>query len=142
MPVHHDKVERLLVRGPNWLGDVVMCEPALRGLRRLFPDTDITVLVKPAVAELLVGHPAVNQIVIYDGKGRHAGLSGKLTLASQLRRQRFDLAMLFQNAFEAALLVWLAGISRRYGYATDGRSVLLTDLVAVPDKRDHIHQVQ
>jgi heptosyltransferase II len=141
MPVHHDRVQRLLVRGPNWLGDAVMCEPALRGLRRLFPDADISVLVKPAVAELLIGHAAVNQIVIYDDKGRHAGLSGKWALASQLRRQRFDLAVLFQNAFEAAVLAWLAGIPRRYGYATDGRSVLLTEPVAVPDKRLSLHQV-
>ena len=141
MPVRHDNVQRLLVRGANWLGDAVMCEPALRGLRRLFPDAHISLLVKPAVAELLLGHPAVNQIMVYDEKGRHAGLSGKWALASQLRRQRFDLAVLFQNAFEAAMLVWLAGVPRRYGYATDGRSVLLTDPVGVPDKRLHLHQV-
>ena len=141
MPVHHDSVQRLLVRGPNWLGDAVMCEPALRGLRRIFPDADISLLVKPAVAELLIGHPVVNQIVVYDEKGKHAGLSGKWALASQLRRQRFDLAVLFQNAFEAALLVWLAGIPRRYGYATDGRSVLLTEPIAPSDKRAHLHQV-
>ena len=141
MPVHHDNVQRLLVRGPNWLGDAVMCEPALRGLRRIFPDADISLLVKPAVAELLIGHPAVNQIVVYDEKGKHAGLSGKWALASQLRRQRFDLAVLFQNAFEAALLAWLAGIPRRFGYATDGRSVLLTEPIAPPDKRVHLHQV-
>jgi heptosyltransferase-2 len=141
MPVRHDKVHRLLVRGPNWLGDAVMCEPALRGLRRLFPDAEISLLVKPAVAELLIGNPAVNQILLYDEKGKHAGLSGKWVLAGQLRRQRFDLAVLFQNAFEAAILAWLAGIPRRYGYATDGRSVLLTEPVAVPDKGLHLHQV-
>ena len=141
MPVRHDKVHRLLVRGPNWLGDAVMCEPALRGLRRLFPDAEISLLVKPAVAELLIGNPAVNQILLYDEKGKHAGLSGKWALAGQLRRQRFDLAVLFQNAFEAAILAWLAGIPRRYGYATDGRSVLLTEPVAVPDKGLHLHQV-
>jgi lipopolysaccharide heptosyltransferase II len=141
MPVPHDRVQRLLVRGPNWLGDAVMCEPALRGLRHLFPEADISLLVKPPVAELLLGHPAVNQIVVYDASGRHAGLSGKWALARQLRRQRFDLAVLFQNAFEAALLVWLTGIPRRYGYATDGRSVLLTEPIAAPDKRLHLHQV-
>ena len=141
MPVRHERVQRLLVRGPNWLGDAVMCEPALRGLRRMFPDADISLLVKPGVAELLIGHPAVNQILVYDEKGKHAGFSGKWALAGQLRRQRFDLAVLFQNAFEAALLVWLAGIPRRYGYATDGRSVLLTEPIAAPDTRAHLHQV-
>ena len=40
---------------------------------------------------------------------------------------RFDTAILLQNAFEAAALVWLAGIPRRIGYARDGRGFLLTD---------------
>jgi heptosyltransferase-2 len=135
-------IKRILVRGPNWLGDAVMCEPALRGLRRLFPDAQIALLVKPAVADLFAGHPALTRVLAYDTKGRHAGLSGKWVLAGQLRRQGFDLAVLFQNAFEAAFLTFLAGVPRRYGYATDGRSLLLSDPVAAPDPHTLVHQVR
>lgn len=134
-------IKRILVRGPNWLGDAVMCEPALRGLRRLFPDAQIALLVKPAVADLYAGHPALTRVLTYDTKGRHAGLFGKWALAGQLRRQHFDLAVLFQNAFEAAFLTFLAGVPRRYGYATDGRSLLLSDPVTAPDRRSLLHQV-
>lgn len=137
-----ETIKRILVRGPNWLGDAVMCEPALRGLRKLFPDAQIALLVKPAVADLFAGHPALTRVLTYDTKGRHAGLSGKWALAGQLRRQGFDLAVLFQNAFEAAFLTFLAGVPRRYGYATDGRSLLLSDPVAVPDRRTLVHQVR
>lgn len=135
-------VQQILVRGPNWLGDAVMCEPALRGLRRLFPQASITLLVKPAVAGLFQSHPAVDRVFLYDDKGRHAGLAGKWRLAADLRREAFDLAVLFQNAFEAALLTALAGIRRRYGYATDGRSLLLSDPVARPNRRSPVHQVE
>ncbi|HLA62554.1 MAG TPA: lipopolysaccharide heptosyltransferase II [Nitrospiraceae bacterium] len=137
-----ETIKRILVRGPNWLGDAVMCEPALRGLRRLFPDAQIALLVKPAVADLFAGHPALTRVLTYDTRGRHAGLSGKWALSGQLRRQGFDLAVLFQNAFEAAFLTFLAGVPRRYGYATDGRSLLLSDPVAVPDRRTLVHQVR
>jgi len=118
-----------------------MCEPALRGLRKLFPDAQIALLVKPAVADLFTGHPALTRVLTYDSKGRHAGLFGKWALAEQLRRQSFDLAVLFQNAFEAAFLTFLAGVPRRYGYATDGRSLLLSNPVAVQDRRELTHQV-
>jgi heptosyltransferase-2 len=140
--VNKETIKRILVRGPNWLGDAVMCEPALRGLRRLFPDAQITLLVKPAVTDLFMGHPALTRVLTYDSKGCHAGLSGKWALAEQLRRQSFDLAVLFQNAFEAAFLTFLAGVPRRYGYATDGRSLLLSNPVAVPDRRALTHQVR
>ncbi|MCP9439458.1 MAG: lipopolysaccharide heptosyltransferase II [Nitrospira sp.] len=139
--MRRESVKRLVVRAPNWIGDAVMCEPALRGLRSLFPHAELTLLAKPSVAELFCGHAGADRIILYDDRRLHAGLSGKWALAETLRRHRFDLAVLFQNAFEAALLAWLAGIPRRYGYATDGRTLFLTDPVAVPDFRRPVHQV-
>ena len=139
--MNKETIKRILVRGPNWLGDAVMCEPALRGLRTLFPDAQISLLVKPAVADLYAGHPALTRVLIYDSTRQHMGLSGKWALAGELRRHGFDLAILFQNAFEAAFLAFLASVPRRYGYATDGRSLLLSDPVAPPDRGTLVHQV-
>ncbi|MBK7421288.1 MAG: lipopolysaccharide heptosyltransferase II [Nitrospira sp.] len=135
-------IRRIVIRGPNWLGDAVMCEPALSQVRTLFPQAEITLLVKPGIADLLAQHPEVNRTLVYDDRGRHAGLVGKWTLAAVLRRHRFDLAILFQNAFEAALISFLAGIPRRFGYATDGRTLLLTDPVTVPPRTAQRHQVE
>lgn len=132
----------ILVRAPNWIGDAVMCEPALRGLRSLFPEAEVTMLAKPTVAELFSAAPELNRIVVYEDKGAHAGLSGKWALAGTLRRYGFELAVLFQNAFEAAFLAWLAGIPQRYGYATDGRVFFLTTPVAVPSRLHTVHQVE
>ncbi|HXC67511.1 MAG TPA: lipopolysaccharide heptosyltransferase II [Nitrospiraceae bacterium] len=139
--MNKDSIKRILVRGPNWLGDAVMSEPALRGLQKLFPDAQISLLVKPAVADLFKGHPALTHVLTYESNGRHMGLSGKWMLAGELRRKGFDLAILFQNAFEAAFLAYLASVPRRYGYTTDGRSLLLSDPVAPPDPRTLVHQV-
>ncbi|SLM46181.1 Lipopolysaccharide heptosyltransferase II and D, D-heptose 1,7-bisphosphate phosphatase (Modular protein) [Nitrospira japonica] len=133
--------KKVLVRGPNWLGDAVMCEPALQGLKRVWPGSQLFLLVKPAVAQLFQAHPVVDRLVVYEDRGRHAGLTGKWALAGDLRRERFDVAVLFQNAFEAAFIAFLAGIPRRYGYATDGRSMLLTEPVAPPDPGTLVHQV-
>ncbi|BFU90041.1 MAG: hypothetical protein NTAFB01_12280 [Nitrospira sp.] len=133
---------KILVRAPNWIGDAVMCEPAVRGLRSLFPEAELTMLAKPAIAELFIAHPSLHRLLVYDDKGVHAGISGKWSLAGTLRGHCFDLAVLFQNAFEAAFLAWLAGIPRRYGYATDGRVFLLTEPVAVPRGSVPGHQVE
>jgi heptosyltransferase-2 len=135
-------VQRLLIRGTNWLGDAVLMSPALSVLRAGFPQAHIALLVKPVVGELFQGHPAVDEIIVYRKPGIHGGVGGKWSLARALRKRRFDLAVLFQNAFEAALIAALAGIPNRYGYATDGRRFLLTHCVSqIPGLRQK-HQVE
>ena len=52
-----DLVKRIVVRAPNWIGDAVMCTPALLALRDLFPFSEITLLARPPVADLLTGLP-------------------------------------------------------------------------------------
>lgn len=137
-----DSVQRILVRGPNWIGDTVMCIPALMALRDLFPTATITLLARRTIADLLRGHPSIDDLLEYDHQGQHAGILGKIKLARTLRRLHFDFAVLFQNAFEAALLAWLAGIPARYGYATDGRAWLLSTSVPVTTHHPPLHQVQ
>jgi heptosyltransferase II len=85
---------RMLIRGTNWIGDAVMSEPALSAIRQAFPKADITLLVKPAIAELFQQHPAIDHLLVYEHRGRHARLSGKWALGSELRRGRFDVAIL------------------------------------------------
>lgn len=132
------QVHRILIRGVNWVGDAVMTTPAIAGIRQTFPDARISLLVKPYVAGVFAGNPHIDEILLYEGDGRHAGLSGLLRLARELRHAQFDLAILLQNAFEAALLTFLARIPRRVGYNTQGRSLLLTTAVL----RDHSMKAQ
>lgn len=72
-------------------------------------------------------NPHVDEMMPYDAAGRHKGALGLLRLSRDLKHKNFDLAILFQNAFEAALLAFAARIPRRLGFATDGRTPLLTD---------------
>ncbi len=140
--IQPDSIKKILVRAPNWIGDAVLCLPALETVRHAFPDSEISVLARPVIGELFVGHPGAHRVVTYDHREAHAGWRGTITLARSLRREGYDLAVLFQNAFEAALLGVLAGIPRRYGYATDGRRWLLTHPVERPDPTQALHQVQ
>lgn len=103
-----------------------MSTPFIRAARKNFPNARITLLAKPWVAPVYANNPHFNQILSYEAAGRHKGIFGKFRLARDLRRHDFDLALLLQNAFEAALLSWMAGIPIRIGYDTDVRGMLLT----------------
>uniref|UniRef100_UPI00405606C7 lipopolysaccharide heptosyltransferase II n=1 Tax=Candidatus Electronema sp. TaxID=2698783 RepID=UPI00405606C7 len=132
---------RILVRSTNWIGDAVMTTPAARSIRRNFPNAQITLLALPWVADVFAACPHVDRILLYDKQGRHYGLQGKLRLAAELRVEKFDLAILLQNAFEAALIAWLARIPARAGYSTDGRGLLLTHSVRKHPEIGKKHQV-
>jgi heptosyltransferase-2 len=136
---------RILVRANNWIGDVVMISPSLKLLRETYPEAVIEVVARPHVADCFTGHPWVDHVVLHDPAGRHRGVRGFLALASELRARRYDMAVLFQKAFGAALLAWLARVPRRIGHATDRRSFLLTDAVpadgAVPHHVEFFLQV-
>jgi len=138
----HDPPASLLVRATNWLGDAVMTTPALAGLRGAFPGSRIALLAKPLVAELFRHHPDVDEVIVYERPGRHEGASGRLRLGGELRRRRFDAALLLQNAFDAALVAFLARIPERAGYPTDGRRLLLSLPVPLPRDILQRHEVE
>jgi len=123
---------KILVRSPNWVGDAVMAIPALEALRLSRPGDEISILARPAVAALFSGQPFADRILEYDFRALHRGWRGRERLIRTLRRERFDLAVILQNAFEAAWLAWRTGVPERVGYARDGRGFLLTKAIAVP----------
>lgn len=123
---------KILIRATNWVGDAIMALPALRAVRKRFPDAEISIVARPYVADIYRDQEICNQLIPYDPKGLHAGISGRERLAAELRVQKFDVALLLQNAFDAAWLAWRANIPERIGYARDGRSFLLTKAVPLP----------
>jgi lipopolysaccharide heptosyltransferase II len=123
---------KLLIRATNWVGDAIIALPALRVVREHFKDAQITILARPYVADLYRDQRVCDDLIAYDWAGGHAGFTGRRRLVDELRKRKFDTALLLQNAFDAAWLTWRAGIPERIGYARDGRSWLLTKAVEVP----------
>jgi len=114
---------RILVRATNWVGDAILSIPALRAIRSREPHSEVAILARRWVSALY----------------RDQGLADTLLVLEELkepvealRDMKFDTAILFQNAFQAAWLTAQARIPERIGYARDGRSWLLTHAIPVP----------
>ncbi|MBI5212277.1 MAG: lipopolysaccharide heptosyltransferase II [Nitrospirae bacterium] len=116
--------DNILIRGVNWIGDAVMTMPAIRALKKAYPESKVNLLVRPSVAPIFEKDPNIDGVMLYGDE--FSGIFGKIKLAGKLRKGRFSKAFLFQNAFDAALISVLAGIRERIGYNRDGRKFLLT----------------
>lgn len=113
-----------------------MAVPALRELRQLLPRAHITVVSRPGAADILIDADFVDDVLVYDRQG----LASVWNQVREWRRRKFDLALLFQNAFEAAVIAFLAGVPIRKGYPTERRGLLLTNSLPLPDWKDERHE--
>lgn len=130
--------QRILVRSPNWVGDIVMATPTFRCLRRSFPDAYITVLIKKYGRKVIEGGPWFDQVIEYDPDAKHKGFSGHLRLLKELRRNRFDLAVVLVNSQRGAAEALLSGARLRVGYARGGRGWSFTTRVPPPRENGEI----
>lgn len=134
-------IREILVRGTNWIGDAIMTLPAVAAIRRTWPQARISLLAKPWVADVYRESNYIDRILNFEDPGRHQGPSGIIRLAGELRQCRFDMAILLQNAIEAAIIARLAVIPIRAGYNSDARGWLLTHAVRRTPAILKIHQI-
>lgn len=130
---------KIVVRGTNWIGDAVMTIPALRELRRIFPDAHIALHTRSWAEGIFRDADFLDEIVTFDGSG--SAMKNAFELGQILKKGHFDLAVLFPNSFESALAAKLGRIPRRFGYSRQARRILLTNPIAVPEWKDNRHEV-
>ena len=127
------------MRGANWVGDAVMTVAALRELRRLLPRARVTLATRPWAEGIFEGADFIDDLLIT--RETSSKPRSVIAEAREWRARRFDLAVLFPNAFAPALVAALARVPARLGYATQGRSALLTHRLPVPVWRGQRHEV-
>ncbi|MBN1869447.1 MAG: lipopolysaccharide heptosyltransferase II [Candidatus Omnitrophica bacterium] len=130
-------MKRILVVNVNWLGDVIFSSPVFKAIKEAYPQAHVSCLAVPRVKELLESMPYIDEILVYDEKGKHRSPLAKIGLIWALRLRRFDAAFLLHRSMTRALLTFLAGIPQRVGYDAKGRRRLLTHIVEPLDGQVH-----
>lgn len=118
--------KRILIKAPNWLGDAVMALPTIKGLRGLFPESHLAVLVKAALSDLFRHDPNINEVISCDPKKGLKRIGAEYKLIKEVKSKRFDLALILPRSFHSALIGFLSKIPNRIGYSADSRGKLLT----------------
>lgn len=132
-----ESLQRVLVRGTNWVGDAVITVPALKRLRWLLPKAHITLATRPLTKDLFAGASFIDDLIILEARGLWSTFSEARDFASR----NFDLAILFPNSFQTALTAALARIPFRVGYQSERRGFLLTRAISQPEWRASRHEV-
>ena len=113
------KVElmKLLLVQTGFLGDVILSSPVISALADCYPQAEISVLTTPLARELVCYHPRVSETLVFDKRGKDSGLFGLLRMVRTLRSKDFAVVFSLHKSYRTALLLRLAGIKTRYGFA-------------------------
>lgn len=100
-----ENVNKIIVRCPNWVGDIVMATPFLDCLCANFPNASMTGIVRRYAQGVIQDGPWFKQII--DGNDKSIG--GLYQVVRNIRQIKPDLALLLPNSFRSALTLWLGG---------------------------------
>jgi heptosyltransferase-2 len=115
----------LVCQTGGWIGDMVLLTPALRALKNAYPESNLALLLRPRVADLMETHPYVDTCIVdTKNRGRYRSLT---RLVRRIHAAAFDAAVvLHPTSFRNGLLPFLARVPIRVGTNVSGRGLLLT----------------
>jgi len=135
------KINRILVRGVNWVGDTILSYPTVQGLKTLFPDCHLAILVTNHLVDLWKTFPYVDEIIPFQKRGGLRSLWEDLNFIRSIKRRRFDIAVILPRSFRSAYQIYLTRIPVRIGYQDEGRSLLLTHGIPRTGETLRIHRI-
>lgn len=131
----------IIVRMPNWVGDLVMATAILTDLRRAFPEAKITAMAREPICELLEEDREIDELFTFSKVGLFSRHSDRRSITQKLREAKYDLGLLLTHSFSSAWWFWQGGVKQRIGFPCNGRRLLLTHPVPLPDNLEDQHLV-
>lgn len=124
------------------IGDVVLTTPAIRAVRRRFPDARLSYLVEPLAAPVVAHSPHLDDVIVAPRRRGWRRIADDARLAARLRRERFDVVFDMHGGPRSSWLALATGAPRRIGYTVAGRTWMYTDIVARPREHRRRHSVE
>lgn len=131
----------IIVRMPNWIGDLVMATPILSDLRKAYPDAHITAMCRSPICELLKEDPEIDELFCFSKANGFGRRSERRNVIEKLRKGDYDLGILLTHSFSSAWWFWLGKVKNRLGYECNGRKFFLTQSLPFPQNIQNQHLV-
>lgn len=122
---------KILIRLPNWLGDVVMSTAFIGAVRQSYPDAQLDVIIKKELDGIALLIPGLNQIHLFS-KREYSGLSGVYRFGKMLRAEKYDLFFCLPDSLSSAVMGWATRAKKRIGFGKEGRLFLMTNVYKKP----------
>lgn len=138
---HENDYERILVVRTDRIGDVLLSTPVIKALRERFPHAYIAMMVSSYAKDIVEGNPYLDEVIVYDKDGKHHSWMRSLKFARNLRKKKFDLAVILHPTNRVHLVAFFARIPRRVGFNRK-LPFLLTDRIEHTKQMGQKHELE
>lgn len=132
--------KNIIIRMPNWLGDMVMATPVIQDIRTAFPNARITAMAPSSLAPLLTGNPHLDEIFAFTKSNAFLRKENK-DIVRKIQLGHYDLGLLLTNSFSSAWWFWRGSVKQRIGFAQEMRGIFLTNSIKTPPQKNKEHLV-
>jgi ADP-heptose:LPS heptosyltransferase len=122
---------KILVRLPNWLGDVVMSTAFIGAIKQFYPTAQVDVIIKKELSAIAALIPGLNKIHSFS-KDDYRGLGGVYRFGKSLRAERYDIFFTLPDSLSSAVMGKATGAKQRIGFSKEGGFFLLTKVCKRP----------
>ncbi len=133
--------KNIIVRMPNWIGDLVMATPILTDLKKAFPKARLTAMCRSPICELLKEDPEIDELFCFSKTSGFSRRQEQRAIVEKLRKGNYDLGILLTHSFSSAWWFWQGKVRHRLGYEAHFRSLLLTERLPFPENIQNQHLV-
>ncbi|MGY3213724.1 glycosyltransferase family 9 protein [Mucilaginibacter sp. HD30] len=130
---------KILIRLPNWLGDVVMSTALINAVRQLYIDARIDVIIKKELSSIASLIPGIDTIHSFS-KQDNPGLGGVYRFGKSLRAENYDIFFTLPDSLSAAVMGKATGAKKRVGFSKEGGFFLLTKVCRRPKNAHRVDE--
>src|ERR1700753_2887306 len=116
---------KILIRLPNWLGDVVMSTAFVAAVQQLYPNSQVDVIIKKELSGIADLIPGLHKVYPFS-KQEYKGLKGVFRFGKTFRNEKYDLFFCLPDSLSSAVMAWATGAKQRIGFGKEGRFFLLS----------------
>ena len=132
---------KILIIHTAFIGDIVLSTPLIQKLKDLYPKSEIDYLTLPTNQSVLYNNPNLNEIILYDKKGKDKGIKGFLKVLKILKQKKYDYAVIPHRFIKSILLAKLAKIPDIVGFDVATGSSLLDKKVHYDMKKHEVERL-